>query len=81
MTWSTPGDAFLIEGWQQRTLFAVRRPGRRLAGWVETTDTGSWTSFIDGRAVVDPADNLPWLSEDERHAVTLLTTALAQQRA
>ncbi|MFI6850036.1 hypothetical protein OG535_40015 [Kitasatospora sp. NBC_00085] len=62
-------------------MFTVRRPDRRLAGWVEATGTGGWTAFIDGRAVVDPTDDLPWLSGDEQHAVTLLATALDQQPA
>lgn len=80
-TWSAREGAFLIEGWPGRTVFAVRRPGRRLAGWVEATGSDSWASFADGRAVIDPADGLPWLSQDETYAVSLLLEALDQQLA
>ncbi|MFD8756062.1 hypothetical protein ACFV0O_34560, partial [Kitasatospora sp. NPDC059577] len=76
-TWSAQNGAFLIEGWDDRTVFAVRRRDRQLAGWVETSGAG-WASFIDGRAVIDSDDGLPWLAEDETYAVSLLAMALDQ---
>ncbi len=81
-TWSVQGGALIIEGWPSGTVFAVRGADRSLAGWVEeSADTGGWATFIDGRALVDSADGLPWLAQDERFAVTLLTTALRRRLA
>ncbi|MEU9617303.1 hypothetical protein AB0D56_38190, partial [Streptomyces sp. NPDC048209] len=63
-------------------VLAVRRPDRRLVGWLEHADSGNgWAVFIDGRAVVDAADALPWLAQNADHALTLLLVALDQHLA
>ncbi|MFD5085001.1 hypothetical protein ACFWOG_20470 [Kitasatospora sp. NPDC058406] len=76
-TWNAQDGTFLVEGWPGRTVFAVRRPDRSLAGWVEAGDDG-WTAYINGRAIIDPGDGLPWLAPNSHHAVTLLTAALGR---
>ncbi|MFI9325656.1 hypothetical protein ACIGXI_38565 [Kitasatospora aureofaciens] len=53
-----------------------------LVGWIELADSGTgagWMAFIDGRAVVDAADLVPWLAQDADHAVTLLLVAVDQR--
>ncbi|MGW2539896.1 hypothetical protein ACWC5I_03260 [Kitasatospora sp. NPDC001574] len=45
---------------------------------METGDDG-WTAYINGRAIVDPDDVLPWLAPNSHHAVTLLTAALGRR--
>ncbi|MFD0260203.1 hypothetical protein ACFVH7_18250 [Kitasatospora indigofera] len=72
----------VVEGWDAGPgLFAVRRPDRRLVGWVATADGdgGGWGTFVDGRQVIDAADGEPWLSQDPQHAVSLLQAALGPQ--
>ncbi|WP_329492661.1 hypothetical protein [Kitasatospora herbaricolor] len=77
-TWHVPGSDLVPEGWDADPgLFAVRRPDRRLVGWIATTgDGGGWGTFVDGRQVVDAADGEPWLSQDPQHALSLLQAAL-----
>ncbi|MFF3068812.1 hypothetical protein [Kitasatospora sp. NPDC057936] len=73
----------LAESWDaEPAVLAVRRPDRRLLGWIErrTNDTG-WLAFIDGRAVVDAADLVPWVAQDADHAVTMLVVAADQRVA
>ncbi|MFJ4192136.1 hypothetical protein [Kitasatospora sp. NPDC089509] len=73
----------LVESWNaDPRVLAVRRPDRRLVGWLEHAASGNgWAVFIDGRAVVDAADALPWLAENADHALTLLLVALDQHLA
>ncbi|MGW3046092.1 hypothetical protein ACWC9T_40260 [Kitasatospora sp. NPDC001159] len=80
-THSAKNGAVLVESWDaDPRLLAVRRPDRRLVGWIELADSGTgWAVFIDGRAVVDAADALPWLAEDVDHAIALLLVAVDQQ--
>ncbi|MEU9617246.1 hypothetical protein AB0D56_37900 [Streptomyces sp. NPDC048209] len=80
-TRSAEGGTFLVEGWDTApTVFAVRRPDRSLAGWVELADNRTgWAVFIDGRAVIDAADGLAWLAETADYGVSLLKMALDQQ--
>ncbi|MFG3229945.1 hypothetical protein ACGF07_34870 [Kitasatospora sp. NPDC048194] len=75
--------AVLVESWDtDPRVLAVRRPDRRLVGWLEHADSGNgWAVFIDGRAVVDAADALPWLAQNADHALTLLLVALDQHLA
>ncbi|MFD7982496.1 hypothetical protein ACFV4M_03835 [Kitasatospora indigofera] len=77
-TWNVPGSDLVLEGWgADPGLFAVRRPDRRLVGWIAAAgDGGGWSAFVDGRQVVDAADGEPWLSQDPQHAVSLLQAAL-----
>ncbi|MFE3109707.1 hypothetical protein ACFXKJ_34205 [Kitasatospora indigofera] len=77
-TWNVPGSDLVLEGWgADPGLFAVRRPDRRLVGWIAAAgDGGGWSAFVDGRQVVDAADGEPWLSQGPQHAVSLLQAAL-----
>lgn len=77
-TWNVPDSDLVVEGWDvEPGLFAVRRPDRRLVGWIATAgDAGGWGTFVDGRQVVDAADGEPWLSQDPQHALSLLQAAL-----
>ncbi|MFD8708583.1 hypothetical protein ACFV1W_39400 [Kitasatospora sp. NPDC059648] len=63
-TRSAKNRMVLVESWDTDSpVLAVRRPDRRLAGWIELAGGGTGGAvFIDGRAVVDAADSVPWLA-------------------
>ncbi|MEE1821590.1 hypothetical protein PUR61_05180 [Streptomyces sp. BE20] len=80
-SWRLPDGDLVVEGWAgDPSLFAVRRPDRRLVGWVADTGDG-WGSYIDGHLVIDAIDGDPWYSRDAQYAVFLLRAALDQQIA